>query len=228
MYLFTEGKYEAGKRISNTTNDVWNKLVGNPIGKTTSIATNHAKSLFGKNTSDEPINISTNKNSTDSENSSIKNGVTSDSNHNDSLNNNESISKNNIHGNSNSKSFMGKGGILGFGAGLAHQFGMTGGDIGANMSFIGQEVGATWNQFKNDVSNHGIIQATGNQIGDVIAGESARIEANKAFAAGNTMQGYSIAGAGVIDNVVGLASGIVNKRVFKKYKCGAVSEIWTL
>lgn len=123
---------------------------------------------------------------------------------------NESITKNNIDGNS---SLMGKGGLYGFAAAIGHQLAMNNGDFGATMTAIGQEVGSTWKQFKNDVSSHGIFQATGNQIGDAIIGESARMQVTNAFSQGNTAQAFGITAGGIADNVTGLVGGVANMGV---------------
>jgi len=127
---------------------------------------------------------------------------------------NESITKNNIDGNSGGKkSLMGKGGLYGFAAAVAHQLAMNNGDFGATMTAIGQEVGSTWNQFKNDVSSHGIFQATGNQIGDAIIGENARMQVTNAFSQGNTAQAFGITAGGIADNVTGFVGGVANMGV---------------
>lgn len=137
--------------------------------------------------------------------------------HNDSLRkysnaeaHNSSITQNITDGNSNNKSFLGKAGLLGFVAGTIHEVSMNGGNVGATMDAIGHEVGSTWQQFKSDVSNHGLFRATTNQIGDAFVGEQNRIAANTLFNSGNSMQGYAIAGAGIVDNAIGLGANILN------------------
>jgi hypothetical protein len=109
-----------------------------------------------------------------------------------------------------SNSFGAKAGLLGFGAGVLHSLASNGWNFGATADAVAGEVGASWNQFRQDVKQHGVIQATGNQIGDALVGENARVQANQAFASGNTMQGYLIAGAGLVDNAIGLGSQVMN------------------
>jgi hypothetical protein len=127
----------------------------------------------------------------------------------DSINENSEIGENR-KSNGKSNSFAGKAGAFGFALGAAHSLASNGWNFGATVDAVAEEVGATWNQFRQDAKQYGLQTATMNQIGDALIGEDNRIKGNQLQAQGNNMGAAANTVLGFIDNTIGMGSMAMN------------------